>query len=124
LTQTQTISIAPPQTSGNEGYEIKVHPSGRWIVTSSLGTNKLALYSILNIGTGRLSYTPHFFSSRGKSPVSFDIDATGCMLSVVNHDSSDIGLFFFDPILGVLWPLNTANTPAQTPSPTFVSFLN
>jgi len=109
----------PQPLCTNVATDIKLHPTGDWLLVSSSGSNTIGVF---NISNGMPPNSTNYFPTRGTSPVSLDIDATGLIVIVVDQESNDIGAFFFQYYYeGVLFPLTPTNTQSESPNPQFVT---
>lgn len=101
LTLRQTISMLPPNFSGNSlAADLHLHPAGRFLYASNRGHDSLAIFGI-EPRTGRLNLIGHE-ATRGETPRSFAIDPTGRLLVIANQDSHTLVTFWIDPHTGLL----------------------
>jgi 6-phosphogluconolactonase len=115
----QTISTLPPGFAGsNNTAEIHVHPSGKFLFASNRGHDSIAVFSI-DKNTGRLDLVDHF-STRGKTPRTFEIDPGGSRLFVANEDSGNVVIFRIDPETG---RLTSTGHVLHVPSPVCLKFV-
>lgn len=109
----QTISTLPDNFKGpNQGAEIKIAPSGRFVYTSNRGDDSLAIFSV-DQQTGRLSVVGHQ-SSQGIGPRDFIIDPSGSLLLVANQDTDTVVTFWIDQDSGML---TATGHVAEVPTP-------
>jgi 6-phosphogluconolactonase len=93
-----TAEMAPDLS----GAEIAVHPSGKFVYSSTRGANTIGVFAI-DANTGKLTpveRTP----SGGKTPRHFAIDPTGTYLFVTHQDSDNVVVFRIDAKTGKLTP--------------------
>jgi 6-phosphogluconolactonase len=104
LTEIQTISSLPADSSGRRGStaEVQVHPSGKFLYGSNRGHDSIAIFAI-DPTSGKLT-SVGFEPTRGKTPRNFAIDPTGAFLFAENQDSNSIVVFRIDPEKGTLKP--------------------
>jgi 6-phosphogluconolactonase len=116
----QTISTLPKDFSGeNDTAEIHVHPNGRFVYASNRGHDSIAQFSI-DKSTGRLTLL-HNFSTRGKTPRNFELDATGAHLLAANQDTGNVVVFAIDPSTGR--DLLATTDEVKVPAPVDIVFL-
>jgi 6-phosphogluconolactonase len=84
------------------GAEIAVHPNGKFVYTSTRGTNTIASFAI-DADKGTLKPVERI-SSGGKTPRHFAIDPTGAYLFVAHQDSDNVVVFRIDTKTGKLSP--------------------
>ncbi|MFL6440074.1 MAG: lactonase family protein [Terriglobales bacterium] len=114
-----TVSTLPADYSGaNDGAEIHVHPSGKFLFVSNRGHDSITVFSI-NPGSGELALVQDV-STQGKTPRNFEIDPTGAFLFVANQDSGNIVLFRIDPQTGKLMATGQV---LSVPSPVSLRFV-
>jgi 6-phosphogluconolactonase len=119
LKKLNTVSTLPKGFTGaNDGAEIHVHPSGKFLYASNRGHDSIALFSI-DSHTGALTLVD-YFSTQGKTPRNFEIDPTGKFLFAANQGTNNITVFRIDPMSGRLTP--TGHT-LQVPSPVCLKFV-
>jgi 6-phosphogluconolactonase len=97
----QTLPTAEMNPSVS-GAEIAVHPSGKFVYTSTRGANLIDVFAI-DAAKGTLTpveRTP----SGGKTPRNFAIDPTGAFLFSAHQDSDNIAVFRIDSKTGKLTP--------------------
>jgi 6-phosphogluconolactonase len=105
LTEEATTSLLPEgQKPGpaDSGAEIVVHPSGRFLYTSSRGPDVLTAFAI-DGKTGRLTFVDRV-SSGGKTPRNFAIDPSGRFVLAANQRSDSVVAFRIDEKTGRLTP--------------------
>jgi 6-phosphogluconolactonase len=102
----QTIPTAKvaADNSGFEisGAEVAVHPSGKFVYSSTRGTDTIDVFAI-DAAKGTLTpveRTP----SGGKTPRNFAIDPTGAYLFAANQNSDNVVVFRIDAKTGKLTP--------------------
>lgn len=118
LRELQTISMLPRDFSGhNDGAELEIHPSGKFLYASNRGHDSIAVFSI---DTAKGMLTPlQDVPSGGKTPRNFVVDPTGSRLFVANQDSNNIVIFRIDPHTGRLTPTGQV---LEVPAPVCVRF--
>jgi 6-phosphogluconolactonase len=117
LLTVQRISTLPPDFKGrNDGAEIAIHPSGRFLYASNRGHDSIAVFSIEGLTLNRVAIVP----TGGKEPRHFAIDPTGNFLLAENQLSDTIVEFRIDPATGKLTP--TGETLGVA-SPVCIAFL-
>jgi 6-phosphogluconolactonase len=103
LSELQTVSTLPKDYTGqNDGAEIQVHPSGKFLYASNRGHNSIAVFAIdPKAGTLKpVEYVP----TQGKIPRNFAIDPTGAYLIAENQQSNNMVVFRIDQASGRLTP--------------------
>lgn len=75
----------------NSAAEIRIHPSGKFLYTSSRGHDSITIYSI-DQTSGKLTFVDRE-SVRGSWPRNFDVDASGKWMVVAGRYSNTISLF-------------------------------
>jgi 6-phosphogluconolactonase len=119
LHKLNTVSTLPKSFTGaNDGAEIHVHPSGKFLYASNRGHDSIALFSI-DSHSGALTLMDHF-PTQGKTPRDFDIDPTGKFLFVANQDTNNIAVFRIDPDNG---RLTSTGQILEVPSPVCLKFI-
>lgn len=114
----QELTTVPETvTSYSDASEVKVDPSGKWVLVSNRYTDSIAVYRI-DPASGYLHNTG-FYPCLGKTPRFFCFAENG-KCYVANEDSDTIAEFDFDTVTGQLIP--TLNI-IHTGSPVCVSFL-
>ncbi|HEX4663186.1 MAG TPA: lactonase family protein [Terriglobales bacterium] len=114
-----SISTLPTDVSGpNDGAEIHVHPSGRFLFVSNRGHDSIAVFSI-DPGSGELTLVQDV-STQGKTPRNFEIDPTGAFLFVANQNSGNIVVFRINPQTG---KLTATGQVLSVPSPVSLRFV-
>jgi 6-phosphogluconolactonase len=114
-----TVSTLPKNFTGaNDGAEIHVHPSGKFLYASNRGHDSIVLFSINN-HTGALTLVDHF-PTQGKTPRNFEIEPTGKFLFVANQGTNNITVFRINPANGRLTPTGQI---LQVPSPVCLKFV-
>jgi len=101
LSELQTVSTLPKDYKGqNDGAEIQVHPSGKFLYASNRGHNSIAVFAIdPKAGTLKpVDYVP----TQGKIPRNFAIDPTGAYLIAENQQSNNMVVFRIDQASGRL----------------------
>ena len=97
----QTLPTAE-MAANISGAEIAVHPSGKFVYSSTRGADTIAVFAI-DADKGTLTpveRTP----SGGKTPRNFAIDPTGAYLFAANQDSDNVVVFRIDARTGKLSP--------------------
>jgi 6-phosphogluconolactonase len=119
LQKVRSISTLPTDVSGpNDGAEIHVHPSGRFLFVSNRGHDSIAVFSI-DPGSGELTLVQDV-STQGKTPRNFEIDPTGAFLFVANQNSGNIVVFRINPQTG---KLTATGQVLSVPSPVSLRFV-
>jgi 6-phosphogluconolactonase len=119
LRKLNTVSTLPKDFTGaNDGAEIHVHPSGKFLYASNRGHDSIALFSI-DSHTGALTLVDHF-PTQGKTPRDFEIDPTGNFLFAANQGTNNITVFRINRDNGRLTPTGNA---LQVPSPVCLKFV-
>lgn len=119
LQRLQTLSTLPKDFKGeNDGAEIHIHPSGKFLYTSNRGHNSIAVFAI-DPQKGTLSAI-EYVPTQGKIPRSFEIDPTGNFLFAENEKSDNIVIFHIDAQTGRLTPTGKVVDVAE---PVDVKFL-
>ena len=99
LVHAQTLRTLPEGFDSSDHHkshasEIRLHPSGRWLLIANRGHDSLACYAI-DATTGKLT-TQHITSSGGAFPRNFNFDSTGRWVVVGNQNSNCLTVFAFD----------------------------
>ena len=99
LVHAQTLRTLPEGFDSSDHHkshasEIRLHPSGRWLLIANRGHDSLACYAI-DVDTGKLT-TQHITPSGGAFPRNFNFDATGRWVVVGNQNSNCLTVFAFD----------------------------
>lgn len=119
LQKLDTVSTLPKSFTGaNDGAEIHVHPSGKFLYASNRGHDSIALFSI-DSHSGALTLVDTF-PTQGKTPRDFDIDPTGKFLFAANQDTNNVAVFRIDPGNG---RLTSTGQILQVPSPVCLKFV-
>jgi 6-phosphogluconolactonase len=118
LSEIQTVSTLPENSSRNSTAEIEVHPSGKFVYVSNRGHDSIAAFAI-DQKSGKVRLIEHE-STQGKTPRNFAIDPKGKFLLAENQGSDSIVVFTIDPSTGELAP---AGHKAEVPSPVCVVFV-
>jgi len=118
LTELQTITTLPEETTGNSTAEIQVHPSGKFLYCSNRGHDSLALFTI-DEKTGKLTANGHQ-KTLGRTPRNFGIDPTGAYVIACNQNTDNVAVFKVDPATG---KLTQVGEPVSVPAPVCVKFL-
>jgi 6-phosphogluconolactonase len=114
-----TVSTLSANYSGtNDGAEIHVHPSGKFLFVSNRGHDSIAVFSI-NPRSGELALVQDV-STQGKTPRNFEIDPTGAFLFVANQNSDNIVVFRIDLQTG---KLTATGHVLSAPSPVSLRFV-
>jgi len=112
----QNLSILPrTKQIGDSAADIHIHPSGKFVYTSSRGHDSIAIFSVNQDGTLESN---GYQSSGGKIPRGFGIDPTGHWLLVANQESDNIVSFKIDQTTGEL----TEVSKAEVKRPTCIKF--
>jgi 6-phosphogluconolactonase len=115
----QTVSTLPKDYSGqNDGAEIHLDRSGRFLYTSNRGHDSIAQFSI-DQSTGRVTLV-HNFSIQGKTPRDFELDPAGTHLLVAGQDTNNVVVFRINPATGQLSP---TGQNVEVPSPVDLTFV-
>jgi 6-phosphogluconolactonase len=114
-----TISTLPKGFTGqNDDAEVQVHPSGKFLYASNRGHDSITAFAI---DPTKGTLTPvESFSTRGKTPRSFEIDPTGSLLFAANQKSNNIVVFRIDGGTGRLTPTGQV---LEVESPVCVKFV-
>jgi 6-phosphogluconolactonase len=120
LTPRQSLSTLPAGYDNSAGEntdaEVRLHPSGKFLVGSNRGHDSLAVFAIAPT-TGRL--TPvEIVSSGGKTPRNFAFSPDGAWLVCAHQDSANLTVFRVDPATGRL-----TRTPHEAAVPMCVCVL-
>jgi 6-phosphogluconolactonase len=105
LAEVQTISTLADGHKPDpafSGAEVVVHPSGKFLYTSTRGPDFLSVFSI-DEKTGKLSHLENV-PSGGKTPRNFNLDPAGNFLLAANQNSDNVVVFRIDPATGKLTP--------------------
>lgn len=103
LSEIQTISALPAGMKTDpslSGAEVIVHPSGKFLYTSTRGLDWINVFSI-DAASGKLSPIQHIVSG-GKTPRCFNLDPAGKFLLAANQNSDNVVVFTIDPVTGQL----------------------
>jgi 6-phosphogluconolactonase len=84
------------------GAEIAVHPSGKFVYSSTRGHNSISVFAA-DPAKGTLTFVDRT-PTQGKTPRNFAIDPTGGYLFAANQDSDNIVVFKIDAKTGKLTP--------------------
>lgn len=103
----------------NQGADIHVVSSGRFLYMSNRGHNSIGIYALDPTGT-TLRYAG-YQSTRGDWPRGFAIDPSEQLLIVANQHTNDLHSFHIDPRTGTLTP---SGYTAIAPSPVCIKFLD
>jgi 6-phosphogluconolactonase len=116
----QTLATMPPDYQGpKSAAEIRVSHDGRFVYVSNRGDDTIVGYSV-NPRTGMLSEIQRI-PSGGKTPWSFELDATGRWLLAANEASSTVTVLGIDPQTG---QLRATSETLPVPKPVSVTFLS
>ena len=120
LTALQTLPALPAGVglAGNNGAEVFVHPSGKFLYGSNRGHNSIVAYT-LDATTGRMTLIGHT-PTGGNTPRSFAIDPSGNLMLVANQGSGRINAFRINQTTGALTALAPVTNVA---SPAFVGIV-
>jgi 6-phosphogluconolactonase len=129
LSEKATVSVLPEETrrEGISCSEIRVHPSGDFVVTAqrdletnakdTLGRNSLSVFRVTDDGSlKRLATVP----AGVRIPRNFNFDPSGKWLLAGGQASNDIQIFSFDADTGTLTP---KGEPVPCPSPVCFEFV-
>jgi 6-phosphogluconolactonase len=121
LGELQTVSTLPPAYQRNNSTaEIRVHPSGKFLYVSNRGHDSIAAFTV-NPESGLLTPISYgHYSTRGRTPRNFNLDASGRYLIAANQDSNNVAIFKVDPETGM--PTLTGQ-PLAVPTPVCVRFV-
>ena len=103
LAETQTVSTLPSGFTGtNTAAEVRVHPSGAWVLGSNRGADDLVVFAVApSTGTlTRVGLAP----SGGATPRDFTFDPTGTLVYAANQGAGNVVPFRFDADAGTLTP--------------------
>jgi 6-phosphogluconolactonase len=115
----QTISTIPANFKDyNDGAEIHVGRSGKFLYTSNRGQDTIAVFAI-DREKGTLT-SVEYAPTQGKTPRSFEIDPTGQYLFAENEKSNNIVVFKIDQETG---RLTATGQVLDVPEPVCVKFL-
>jgi 6-phosphogluconolactonase len=116
----QKISALPAGFSGkNDAAEIAIHPSGKFLYTSSRGDDSIAVFTV-DRTTGKLTFVQRV-SVEGKTPRNFAIDPSGSRVLVANEESGNIVEFKIDAASG---KLSFEGEVAKVPAPVCLVFVS
>jgi 6-phosphogluconolactonase len=118
LTELQTITTLPEETSGNSTAEIQVHPSGKFVYCSNRGHDSLAIFTV-DEKTGKLTAAGHQ-KTLGRTPRNFGIDPTGQYVIACNQATDNVAVFKVDQGSG---KLAVVGEPINVPMAVCVKFL-
>lgn len=103
LHRIQTITTIPKGYQGeNDGAEVEMARSGRFVYTSNRGANTIAVFTI-DGETGKVSLLEDV-STQGQTPRAFEIGPAGRYLFAANQDSASVVVFRINPRTGRLTP--------------------
>jgi 6-phosphogluconolactonase len=118
LTQVALTPALPTTATGEQsGAEISLHPSGKFLYTSTRGdSNTITAFRIghdgVPIATGNVP-------TGGRTPRSFSIDPSGKFLIAANQSTGDLFTFRIDPASGAL---SRVSERLAVPAPVHVLF--
>ena len=121
LSEIQTISTLAEGQSPDpsfSGAEVVVHPSGKFLYSSTRGLDVISLFSV-DERTGKLARTENV-PSGGKTPRNFSLDPTGRFLLAANQNSDNVVVFRIDSGTGRLTPTGQS---VEVGNPSCVLFL-
>jgi len=98
----QTIPNLSEDFPNMSGAEIAVHPSGKFVYSSTRGHNSISVFAV-DPSKGTLTFVDRT-PTQGKTPRNFAIDPTGGYLFAANQDSDNIVVFKIDAKTGKLTP--------------------
>ena len=115
----QNVPMLPAGFSGrNDGAEIEIHPSGKFLYASNRGHDSIVAYAI-DPKNGTLTQIEDV-PTGGKEPRHFAIDPTGSFLLAENQNTNMIVELRIDPATG---KLTATGETLTVPSPICISFL-
>lgn len=115
----QTVSTLPKNFTGqNDGAEIHVAPSGKFLYASNRGHDSISQFSI-DQSTGSVTLV-HNFPILGKTPRDFELDPAGKHLLAAGQDTNNVVVFSIDPASGELKPTGQS---ADVPAPVGLTFV-
>jgi 6-phosphogluconolactonase len=114
----QTLPNLAEDVPGKSGAEIAVHPTGRFVYTSTRGANLITVFAV-DPAKGTLTVVDRT-PTQGKTPRNFTIDPTGAYLFAANQDSDNIVVFKIDAKTGKLTP---SGDVLEAASPVCVTFV-
>ena len=117
MTILQTIPTIPNHASSDTGAEIELNPAGRFLYTSTRGTNVITQFAV-DHATGKLTLVDRT-SSGGVAPRFFALDPSGRWMFVANQQSNVIVLFSVDKESGKL----TKTSQMEVGSPVCLVFV-
>lgn len=100
-----------------DGAAIQIHPSGKYLYTSTRGHNSIATF-IIDEETGKVKFQDHTFTL-GSTPRDFQISPDGEYIIAANQDSSSIVSFKIDNSTGLL---SNVLDSIEVPNPVCVKF--
>lgn len=117
LHKIETLPSLPKEFTGhNDGAELAVHPSGKFVYASNRGHDSIAVFAIGAQGKlTPLEYVP----TQGKTPRGFAMDPKGRYLFAANQESNTIVIFRIDPKSGRLKPTGQV---VDVPTPVALQF--
>ncbi|WP_438038507.1 lactonase family protein [Sorangium sp. So ce128] len=120
LSAVATVSTLPDGASaeGNNGAEVQVSPSGKFVYGSNRGHDSIAIFAV-DPERGTLTPAGHA-STQGMTPRHFQISPTGKLMLVANQDSGNIVAFRVDEATGALEPTGRVT---EVPEPTYVGIV-
>ena len=98
----QALPNLQEDVAGRSGAEIAVHPSGKFVYSSTRGANVITVFAV-DPGKGTLTVVDRT-PTQGKTPRNFAIDPTGAYLFAANQDSDNVVVFRIDAKTGKLTP--------------------
>ena len=98
----QTVPNLAEDVAGKSGAEIAVHPSGKFVYSSTRGANLITVFAV-DPAKGTLTAVDRT-PVQGKTPRNFAIDPTGAYLFAANQDSDNVVVFRIDAKTGKLTP--------------------
>jgi len=119
-TTLQTLNARAADYHGpNEGAEIRMHPSGKFLYVSNRGDDNQIHVFAIDEAKGTLTPVEDV-PTKGSTPRSFEIDPTGTLLLAENQKSDNIIVFRIDAKTGRLTPTGKVLDVA---SPVCIKFL-
>lgn len=115
LAELQTTSTLAGATNapGLSGAEVVVHPSGRWLYSSTRGLDVINVFAV-DKKSGKLTHIENV-SSGGKTPRNFNVAPDGRFLLAANQNSGNVVVFRIDASSGRLTPTG-ASVAVGSPS--------
>ena len=119
LTEFQAVSTVPEYFDGpNDGGELRLHRTGKWLYASNIGHNSVVLFTI-DMEKGTLTFVEEQ-GTGGRHPERFGIEPSSRHLAISNRDSNTVLAARIDEGNGRLKP---SGIFADVPSPASIRFL-